>query len=501
MANRVCWIFLIAYSYCHGLGFAASRHRRSAKCYDDLGCFSNAHPFNNTDGLLPQRPEVINTVFRLYTLQRAVHPEVISRNNPADLARSAFDPELPVKIIIHGFLQHGQVAWVRDMADELLRKTPMNVITVDWGNGAGFPYSQAAANTRVVGAEVAQLIQLLKDQQDVSASNVHLIGHSLGAHVAGYAGTRIPRLVRITGLDPAEPDFEDTDNVVHLEKTDAVFVDIIHSDGSEFDYVSGFGMIDEVGHIDFYPNGGENQPGCPLESVTNIMSTAAADGLEDAEDVLSCSHSRSIYLFTESINGPCPFYAFPCRDMAAVDTNEAGCLQCGWTGCPVMGYNADQTNSRGKYYLKTRPSAPFCGFTQHAEIRFGSMTETTGRVRLTLVGEDQTTDSIEINSGSDKFGGGETRDALWVDRERIDDITSVRVQFIRPMGMLWWWTSYHTTPRHVSVNMVTVTAARTGRKVYFCGDNRAVSNGNMIELTRKTTNPQDCRHTIAISYA
>ena len=75
----------------------------------------------------------------------------------------------------------------------------MNVITVDWGNGAGFPYSQAAANTRVVGAEVAQMIQLLKDHQGVSVSNIHLIGHSLGAHIAGYVGTRIPRLRRITG--------------------------------------------------------------------------------------------------------------------------------------------------------------------------------------------------------------------------------------------------------------------------------------------------------------
>ena len=43
----------------------------------------------------------------------------------------------------------------------------------------------------------------------------------------------------IPGLDPAEPDYENTDVAVHLDKTDAVFVDIIHSDGSEFDYMSG----------------------------------------------------------------------------------------------------------------------------------------------------------------------------------------------------------------------------------------------------------------------
>ena len=44
-------------------------------------------------------------------------------------------------------------------------------------------------------------------------------------------------------------------------------------------YILGFGMMDEVGHIDFYPNGGENQPGCQ-QSVSNFMSTAAEDGLE-----------------------------------------------------------------------------------------------------------------------------------------------------------------------------------------------------------------------------
>jgi hypothetical protein len=41
------------------------------------------------------------------------------------------------------------------------------------------------------------------------------------------------------GLDPAEPAFKDTAAVVHLDREDAQFVDVIHTDGSEFNYVSG----------------------------------------------------------------------------------------------------------------------------------------------------------------------------------------------------------------------------------------------------------------------
>jgi len=33
-------------------------------CYADLGCFSAQAPFNNTEGLLPQSPQDIATIFR-----------------------------------------------------------------------------------------------------------------------------------------------------------------------------------------------------------------------------------------------------------------------------------------------------------------------------------------------------------------------------------------------------------------------------------------------------
>ena len=75
----------------------------------------------------------------------------------------------------------------------------VNIIITDWSKGNGFPYEKAAANTQVVGAEVALFIRYLIDQHGAKAADFHIIGHSLGAQVAGYAGERVEGLGRITG--------------------------------------------------------------------------------------------------------------------------------------------------------------------------------------------------------------------------------------------------------------------------------------------------------------
>lgn len=73
------------------------------------------------------------------------------------------------------------------------------MIAVDWKKGAQSPYQQAASNTRVVGAEVAVFIQNFESATSLSRSKIHIIGHGLGAHIAGYAGERLKGLARITG--------------------------------------------------------------------------------------------------------------------------------------------------------------------------------------------------------------------------------------------------------------------------------------------------------------
>lgn len=141
------------------------------------------------------------------------------------------------------------------MKDRWLDYENCNVIIVDWTRGAGGLYHQAIVNARVVGAMVGIQINFLVDLYSHVALNFtsfHLLGHSLGAHVSGYAGKRLSgRLSQVTGLDPAGPLFEGLEPEARLWRTDAVFVDVLHTDAL-FE-----GSIEPCGDVDFYPNGGK----------------------------------------------------------------------------------------------------------------------------------------------------------------------------------------------------------------------------------------------------
>lgn len=79
-------------------------------------------------------------------------------------------------------------------------------------------------------------------------------GHSLGAHISGYAGRTFTEITnktlpRITGLDPARPCFNEGERLSGLQRGDAAFVDIIHSNAGVL------GVKEPIGDVDFFPNG------------------------------------------------------------------------------------------------------------------------------------------------------------------------------------------------------------------------------------------------------
>ena len=208
-------------------------------------------PLTRPLALLPVNPSWINTKFVLFTKENLNSGVHITASSPG----TYFRENKMTRFIIHGFLDTTNKTWVIEMKNALLRVEDSNVILVDWRLGNKLPYTQATANTQVVGAEVALLVDSYISKNFITSDHVHVIGHSLGAQAAGYAGQRVrSKLGRITGLDPAGPWFLNTKPEVRLDSTDAKFVDVIHSDKPDVLYL-GLGIGQAAGDVDFYPNG------------------------------------------------------------------------------------------------------------------------------------------------------------------------------------------------------------------------------------------------------
>lgn len=60
------------------------------------------------------------------------------------------------------------------------------------------------------------------------------------------------------------PEFSLTDTSDRLSKNDAQFVDVMHTNSGGLLSARGLSFPDPLGHVDFYPNGGNAQPGCEL---------------------------------------------------------------------------------------------------------------------------------------------------------------------------------------------------------------------------------------------
>ncbi|KAK0069901.1 pancreatic triacylglycerol lipase-like isoform X1 [Biomphalaria pfeifferi] len=309
---------------------------KDCECYD----ISSSTDYTNTAFQKPQCPADINVVFHLYSRQHRTTSQRI-QSGETRIKSTSFSGAKKTVFIAHGFTDNGNNQWVIAMKNALLDVEDLNVIAVDWQQGAKGPnYYQAAANTRMVGSMVARLIQDLHSFGQAGIGNFHLVGHSLGAHLLGYAGKEVFRLTnqkvgRITGMDPAGPAFESYSSYVRIDSSDAQFVDIIHTDAEPL-INAGFGIRGSIGHVDFYPNGGIHQPGCPAETF-GLLSMVNFSSQKDGG---ACSHGRVLDLFTNSIQR--------CR-YNPPDGN---------TAC-TMGYHVSRS-CRGDHSPVTTDKAPFC---------------------------------------------------------------------------------------------------------------------------------------------
>lgn len=68
----------------------------------------------------------------------------------------------------------------------------VNVIVVDWAEGASGDYITSCLNVPRAGEKVGELMDWL-NILGVPFSNIHVLGYSLGGHVAGVSGRTATR--------------------------------------------------------------------------------------------------------------------------------------------------------------------------------------------------------------------------------------------------------------------------------------------------------------------
>ncbi|KAF6202054.1 hypothetical protein GE061_004451 [Apolygus lucorum] len=252
-------------------------------------------------------------------------------------------------VAVHGFLSSHSSPGIRKLKTGA-EKLGIDFLGVGWGRIAEtLLYEEAAKRVLGVGSCLANFINFLVTEGNIPKNSIHLVGHSLGAHVCGFAGKIFKKkyrlaINRISGLDPAGPLFNKNKPNARLNRKDAHFVDCIFTSRGQY------GHKKPICTVNFDPNEGEQclQPSCKRRFVGRIITA-----------IIGCSHGISVDYFVESMNRTHVFEAERCTDL---DDNPVDCQGA------LMGYPPHKNFSRGIAYLNTNAKYPYTGIAAIANI-------------------------------------------------------------------------------------------------------------------------------------
>ncbi|XP_058796743.1 pancreatic triacylglycerol lipase-like [Phymastichus coffea] len=330
--------YLICLVVLQGTALATSHETRSAySCAIDIKSHSRKSDDVATKLYKLFNPNSMRTAndhvfFYLYTKEKPKEYEIVFGNS-SSIQKSSFNKSRSTKIVTHGYLGSRNEASCTLLKDAFLKSRDYNIIVVDWWKMQSIwgtiplDYWTVAGFVGQVGSYVATMINFLENQ-GMNLETTTLIGHSLGAHVMGVAGHNANSKVNyIVGLDPAFPAFENKGPGECLSVEDAEIVEVIHTNSGNC------GVPNEIGHYDFYPNGGSKQLGCG----TNV-----------------CSHSRAYEYYAESIYSETGFYGRKCNSLESVESGV-----CDGDIVIMGGHSKKKQSPFGIYYLKTNKSSPY----------------------------------------------------------------------------------------------------------------------------------------------
>lgn len=124
--------------------------------------------------------------FQLYTPDNPNDPQIIQIGNNSILIESNFNNTIPTRIVIHGWRPN--VRFIPMFIEAYFEKGnhEVNLIIVNWLKGAEtMLYNVVRGRVNMIADRVNKFMEFLVESGGMKYSNLTVIGHSLGAHIAG----------------------------------------------------------------------------------------------------------------------------------------------------------------------------------------------------------------------------------------------------------------------------------------------------------------------------
>lgn len=210
-------------------------------------------------------------------------------------------------------------------------------------------------------------------------------------------------------------------------------------------FLRGYGIRDQLGDVDFYPNGGQSQPDCGYtKTLFNVAKKGLASGISET---LTCDHSfafRLIRTDPELLTENCQFVGYQCESYKAFIQGK--CHDCGEDNskCSVisiwgaddkrsgLGYKlqAQDQTGRKKLYYKTRDQLPYCLHHYAVTVSFDKGSSvTTGTVLFSIDGETHNIKKKKLTKIFEMFRPGKALTFLTTTESSFGKIRQAKITY------------------------------------------------------------------------
>lgn len=125
---------------------------------------------------------------KIYFYNKNTSELVLNISSIDEIKKSGYSSSKNTVFVIHGWHNSYHSSMCQVVKDAYLTVTDVNIFVVDWNSIAKQEYFQARNQVVQTGKVIAELIYSMVTNGLLHLNKTSIVGHSLGAHVAGTTG-------------------------------------------------------------------------------------------------------------------------------------------------------------------------------------------------------------------------------------------------------------------------------------------------------------------------